>query len=183
MKSFLSNSVRGSKKTEFHVGPFLRKTYVFCKGLPGGLWIFSKLIGLIAPYSGSINAEVVYLKEGFAEIHLKDRRSVRNHLRCVHAIALMNLAEMCTGLGICFALPYGARGILTHLEISYFEKARGRLKARAVCPIISLVELDNEYVVEASISNEVGEIVAQAKATWLIGPMNRVKKLEEKGCT
>jgi acyl-coenzyme A thioesterase PaaI-like protein len=82
----------------------------------------------------------------------------------------MNLAEMATGLGICFALPHGARGILTHLEISYYEKARGPLKARAICPIISSVETSNVFVVEGVITNEEQEIVAVAKASWLIGP-------------
>ena len=177
MTSFLSNFLQGSsysrrnyrQRTKFHVGPFLRRTYALCGKIPGGLWVFSKLIGLMAPYSGSINARVVYLREGFAEVHLKDRRAVRNHLRCVHAVALMNLAEMATGLGICFALPHGARGILTHLEISYYEKARGPLKARAICPIISKVEEEKAYVVEGTITNSEAEIVAVAKATWLIG--------------
>jgi acyl-coenzyme A thioesterase PaaI-like protein len=178
MKSFLSNSLQDTSssrknsqnRTKFHVGPFLRRTYALCGKIPGGLWVFSKLIGIMAPYSGSINARVIYLREGFAEVHLKDRRAVRNHLRCVHAVALMNLAEMATGLGICFALPHGARGILTHLEISYYEKARGPLKARAICPIISSVETSNVFVVEGVITNEEQEIVAVAKASWLIGP-------------
>lgn len=181
MKSLLSDFIPGSKKTELHVGPFLRRAYALCTRFPYGTWLFTKLVGVVAPYSGTINARVYYLQEGFAEVHLKDRRAVRNHLGCVHAIALMNLAEMTTGLGTCYGLPHGARGILTHLEMSYIEKARGRLTARAICPIISLVELDKEYVVEASIFNKDHEIVAHAKATWLIGPMNRTKKPEVNG--
>jgi len=55
-----------------------------------GRWLFSWQVGRIAPYSGSIKAQIISLKAGSALLSIKDRRSIRNHLNSIHAIALTN---------------------------------------------------------------------------------------------
>jgi uncharacterized protein (TIGR00369 family) len=123
----------------------------------------------MAPYSGTIGARVVELRPGFARIRMKERWRVRNHLRSVHAVALMNLAEMATGLAISFGLPEGTRGILKGLSIEYFKKARGVLTAECQCDVTPTAER-REYSIVGRIFNVQGELVAQATALWLIGP-------------
>lgn len=153
-------------------GALIRSTWSRLSPLPGGKRVFSRLIGTLAPYTGTIDPLVVELGPGHARVELEDRRRVRNHLRSVHAIALMNLAEVATGLAISAGLPDDARGILSGLSIEYLKKARGRLTAECDCEIPSGSER-REYEVVGVIRDRSGDEVARATARWLIGPRRR----------
>lgn len=141
-------------------------------GLPGGKWLFSRLLGRVARYTGSIAPRVEELAPGRARVRLADRPAVRNHLRSVHAIALANLAEAASGLALLAGLAPGARAILVGLEIQYLKKARGVLTAEGSAP-----EIDDptprEVLAEAMITDRDGEVVARAVARWRVGPERR----------
>jgi len=138
--------------------------------LPGGKTLFSRLIGRAAPYTGTIQATVVALRPGWAEVQMADRRAVRNHLQCVHAIALCNLAELAGNVAFAYSLPDGARFIVAGLQIDYLKKARGPLTAVAECPIPSSTTR-REYDVDVSIHDASGEEVAHAVLRSLAGPV------------
>ena len=135
---------------------------------PGGKRIFSYLLGRMVPYTGTIRAEVVSLKPGYARIRLKDRRQVRNHLGSIHAAALANLGELVTGLALNSALRGDNRGIVTRLGMEYLKKARGPLEAECQCDIPGRFT-EAEFQLEGLIRDEVGDIVAVCSATWLVG--------------
>ena len=147
----------------------IRKQWETWSGRPGGKKVFSFLLGRVVPYTGSMGATVEELRPGYARATLRDRRRVRNHLRSVHAIALMNLAELSTGLALNFALPAEARSILKGLSIEYHKKARGTLTAEATAPVLQSSE-ERDLQVETQIRDGEGEVVATARAHWLVGP-------------
>ncbi len=148
----------------------LRKSWSRLSRLPAGRRLFSLLFGFTIPYSGSVRPRILELSPGRARISMEDRRSVRNHLRSIHAIALANLAEMTTGLALSFGLPDGMRTILTKVEIEFLKKARGRITATCDAPVFARVE-SKEVLVESILTNDAGEVVARGRAVWLAGPV------------
>jgi len=137
--------------------------------LPAGSLLFSHFLGWYAPYSGSIGPRVVSLEPGFAKVSLRDRRSVRNHLKSIHAIALMNLGEITTGLAVLTALPSDMRGIVLGLQAEYLKKSRGTLTAKASFEIPANISDDTSCEVKTEIIDGSGDVVAVVRATWLLG--------------
>lgn len=138
-------------------------------GLPGGRRLFSVLIGRYARYSGSIGARVEELSPGRSRVTLRDRAKVRNHLRSVHATALVTLGEMASGLAMMAAMPPKTRAIVTGLDIEYLKKARGPLTAHGAAPTPE-GDQRREYVASASIRDAADREVARMRVRWLVGP-------------
>jgi acyl-coenzyme A thioesterase PaaI-like protein len=136
---------------------------------PGGKLLFSVGVGRMAPYTGTISPRVQELRPGYARVRMRDRPAVRNHLHSVHAIALMNLAEVTSGLAMLAGMPDDARAIITNLAIEYKKKARGPLVAECSTTPPSTTER-REYLLEAVVRDEGGDEVARATARWLVGP-------------
>ena len=147
----------------------LRDGWDLLSSVPGGKFVFSRLVGRMAPYSGSIGALITALRPGYAEVQMQDRRSVRNHLDCIHAIAVANLAELAGNIALAYSLPDDARFIVSGLSIEYVKKARGVITASANCPVPdsnARVELD----VPVEMRDAKGDVVARAVLKSLVGP-------------
>jgi acyl-coenzyme A thioesterase PaaI-like protein len=147
----------------------LRDMWNLLSGMPGGKRVFSRLLGRLAPYSGTIHATVTVLRAGYAEVQMHDRRSVRNHLDCVHAIALANLAELAGNVALMYSLPDDARFIVSGMEIEYTKKARGTITAVGEPPAprsAARAQVD----VPVTLRDDRGEQVARAVLHSLVGP-------------
>ena len=136
---------------------------------PGGRLLFSLVLGRIAPYSGTLGARVEEIRPGYARVTLRDRRGLRNHLRSLHAIALINLGELVSGLAVLSTLSRDMRGIVLDIHADYLKKARGQLVATAQFELPHGIGDDTPCQVEAELLDQSGDTVTRVRATWLIG--------------
>ena len=150
-------------------GNMIRDMWDRLHGVPGGRTLFSKLVGQAAPYTGSVDARVQELRRGYARVGMADRRRVRNHLNCVHAVALTNLAELTGNVAMAYSMPDDARFIVAGLSIEYLKKARGPITGESECPIPRTSERTT-YDVPVVLRDRQGTEVARATLQTLVGP-------------
>ena len=105
-------------------------------GSAPGRWLYSRLICWQAPYFASIRPRIEVLEAGRCVVHLRQRRSIQNHIGAVHAIALCNAAELAGGLATDATIPDAMRWIPKGMTVRYRAKARGHLVATARVPAI-----------------------------------------------
>ena len=158
----------------------VRDAWRLLSPLPGGKVLFSRLVGRMAPYTGTIRAQVTELREGYAEVVLHDRRAVRNHLDCVHAIALANLAELAGNVALAFSLPDDARFIVSGMEIEYLKKARGTITAFGEPPVPT-TSARTALRVPVVMRDAKGDEVARAVLHSLVGPKPGTTADRERG--
>jgi len=159
---------RGKTNSVISIGNRIINLWLILSNWPGGAWLFSRIFGLYVPYSSTIGANVKQLRPGYACVELRDRRKVRNHLNSIHAIALMNLGELATGLALLTGLDSNKRGIVINLSMHYVKKARGKLIAIAETETPDFTtELEHQVIAE--IKDQNGELVAECTAIWRLG--------------
>ena len=142
------------------------ETYNMCSSLPFGSTVFTSLLCLVAPYSGSVSPKVMSLTATSATVTLAEKPWLHNPFSSIHAVALTNLGELVSGLVVVTALQEvrGARGIVVKLGATYKKKARGLITAT------STVELpgpgEHERVVVSILKDGKGDVVAVVEAVW-----------------
>lgn len=170
-------SASGESAGEPGPGDRLLRAWEVLSRLPAGDRLFSRAVGWMAPYSGSTGAVVRALEPGRCVVELAERRRVRNHLGSIHAVALLNVGELATGLATLAGMPPRSRGIVVELGAEYEKKARGvvRAECRSGSPpgpasVPAEAEEGVEHRAVARIRDDEDDLVASVAAVWLVSP-------------
>ena len=90
---------------------------------PLGKRAFSVLFSLKAPYFRTVRPRVREVRPHHAELTVRKRWAVQNHLGTVHAIAVCNGLEAAMGLLAEATTPPGRRWIPKGMTVSYLAKS------------------------------------------------------------
>lgn len=137
--------------------------------LPFGKYIFTQIFCFQAPYFRTIFPNVLNLKRGFAQVSMKQRWSVQNHIQTVHAIAVCNLVEMCMGLIAEASIPSHLRWLPCGMDIDYLKKAVGTLVATSnIDPdnFFELKQYPGQVLLPVEVSNSDGVVVTRANVRF-----------------
>ena len=91
--------------------------------LPQGQRVFSVLFAQKAPHFAPIRPRFTEIRPNHAELVIRKRRRVHNHIGTVHAIALCNGLEAAMGALAEATIPPGKRWIPKGMDVSYTAKA------------------------------------------------------------
>jgi acyl-coenzyme A thioesterase PaaI-like protein len=91
--------------------------------VPQGRRVFSMAFSRKAPYFSTVHPLFIDLRPNYAELLIRNRRSVHNHIGTVHAIALCNGLEAAMGALAEATIPADKRWIPKGMDISYTAKA------------------------------------------------------------
>jgi len=91
--------------------------------LPRGDRLFSRLFTLRAPYFATVRPRFTVLRPNYAELVIRKRRRVQNHIGTLHVIAICNGLEAAMGALAEATIPADKRWIPKGMEVSYTAKA------------------------------------------------------------
>lgn len=144
------------------------------QSLPGGGWVFSRLVCRRAPYFASISPRILVLQPGRCEVAIRNRRAVHNHLGTVHAIAMCNMAELAAGLTMEASVPASHRWIPKGMTVEYLKKAgTPRLRAAAVLEPPPDYGPPMEVPVPVDVADGGGATVFHAEVRMWVTPRER----------
>lgn len=139
-------------------------------GVPGGQWLFSRLICLKAPYFASVRPRFLELRPGHCAVAIRKRRAVTNHLGTVHAIAMCNMAELAAGIMSEATVPATHRWIPKGMSVEYLKKAGSDLVALAELPSMPTFGVAADLPVPVTIRDRAGEVVCRAEIRMWVSP-------------
>jgi len=140
------------------------KTYQRLSGLPFGRQIFTFIVCRVAPYFSSIKPQIRELKPGYAEVTIKKRRKVTNHINTVHAIAMCNMAELAGGMMTDVSAPVKSRWLPVGMTVEYLKKATTDLTAVATGEDVEW-DTEGDKKVPVEITDTAGNLVFRAEIT------------------
>lgn len=111
--------------------PTILDLYNRLAAVPQGRRLFSIAFSQKAPYFATIRPQFVELRPNHAELTIRKRRGVQNHLGTVHAIALCNGLEAAMGALAEVTIPSHKRWIPKGMEVSYTAKADSDIRCIA----------------------------------------------------
>ncbi|MDH3400302.1 MAG: DUF4442 domain-containing protein [Chromatiales bacterium] len=137
--------------------------------LPLGKRLFAFIICRNAPYFSTIHPRFLTFEAGHVVVSMKKRRSVENHIRSIHALAMGNLCELAAGTLMEATVPVDMRWLPRGMHIEYLKPARTAIQAEAVLEKTQWPGKE-DVDVPVSVTDANGEEVVRARIIMHVSP-------------
>ena len=135
--------------------------YTKVSKLPQGRRIFSLLFSQKAPYFATVRPRFVELRPNYAELVIRKRRGVQNHIGTVHVIAICNGLEAAMGALAEATVPADRRWIPKGMDVEYTAKATSDITCIAETDAAQWTGDDPDVPVRVRGVREDGAVVVQ----------------------
>ena len=141
--------------------------FAFLNRLPFGRYVFSGLVSAYAPNNAFYAAVITDLSPSKCECYQPDFPWYRNPFSSMHAVAIISLGELASGVAIVAALQRTKRirGIPVKIEAKYYQKVRGTAYATAMTDIADIQTSGKKQFI-TPIKNASGQLCAEVSVTW-----------------
>jgi acyl-coenzyme A thioesterase PaaI-like protein len=147
--------------------------------LPG--WLRRRLltfaIGYIIKYMGTTGIKVQALDQSKAELTLKNRKIVQNHIGGIAAAAMVLMAEIASGLVISMNIPDSSLPVLQSMNFTFRKRARGAMRAVALLTSeqINYVQTTDKgsTTINVKMTDETGGTPVACEMKWAWTPKHR----------
>jgi uncharacterized protein (TIGR00369 family) len=156
--------------------PTTLQVYNRLSNLPFGNSIFTRMLTLRVPYFSTIHPFIAELRPGFCRVEMKERRSIHNHIRTIHAGALCNLCELTGGLAVEVSVPADLRWLPKEMTVQYIKKAKGKLTA--VSKFDTAIIESGDIRVPVVITDESGDPVLKASIMFYFSRRNKIRGID-----
>ena len=141
--------------------------------VPGGDRVFSFAFTRKAPYFASIRPRFTVVEPNHAELVIRNRRRVHNHLGTVHAIALCNGLEAAMGALAEATIPGDKRWIPKGMTVAYTAKATSDITCVAETDAEQWASDDPDLPVRVRAVRDDGETVVEGEIRLWVTPRKR----------
>jgi len=147
------------------MAPNILKMWKQVSPYPLGKHVASLAFGLYAPYFLNLRALITDMQIGHAEVVMKQRWAVQNHIKTVHAIAVCNLIEMTMGIVATTTIPKHLRWLPKGMDVNYLKKSSGTLTCTSTVDpktIFTLPAYPGDVSIPVEVRNANGDLVTSA---------------------
>lgn len=147
--------------------------------LPAGLRsvVLSRLFGRFVPFIGTAGLRFEQVETERMVVSIRNRRSVQNHIKGVHAAAMALLAETATGFVVAMNLPDDKLMLLKSMKVDYLQRTQGSMRAVATLTPAQIAEVQSlekgTILVPVSISDESGAEPIACEMHWAWVPKKK----------
>lgn len=139
--------------------------------------VLSFAIGRVVPFTGTSGVSYDVMTKERVVVSIKNQKKVRNHIKQIHAAAMVLLAETATGMVVGMNVPDDKIPLIKSLTTQFVRRSSGAMRAEAWLSEDQrqriLTQDKGEVLVSVNITDESGESPIECEMLWAWIPKKR----------